>query len=56
VELANAALFSSHLGKPVDLPLDGDAYEALLKERIATSKFVKKTKDVQTGDFSKSFR
>jgi predicted dehydrogenase len=56
VELANAMLYSSHLGKAVDLPLDGDGYERLLKERIASSKFVKKSTDVKSGDFSKSFK
>jgi predicted dehydrogenase len=42
VELANAMLYSSLLEKTIELPLDGKAYEAKLKELIAGSK--KKTK------------
>lgn len=38
VELANAMVFSTRLGKPVDLPLDGAAYERVLKRLIAESK------------------
>jgi predicted dehydrogenase len=41
VELANAMLYSSLMGKPVDLPLDGAAYEAELKRLIAESTFKK---------------
>lgn len=41
VELANAMLYSSHLGETVELPLDGAAYERLLHERIANSRFKK---------------
>lgn len=42
VMLANAIMLSSHKGKSVALPLDGDEYEAILKERAKTSRFVKK--------------
>jgi len=38
VELANAMLMSSLLDKTIALPLDSAAYEALLREKIATSK------------------
>jgi predicted dehydrogenase len=55
VMLANAIMMSSHLKSPVTLPLDSDAYEALLKERIASSRFVKTVVDAQT-DMSKSYR
>jgi predicted dehydrogenase len=41
VMLANAALMSHMTGRAVDLPLDGDAYEALLDDLIARSTFVK---------------
>jgi len=41
VELANAILYSSLCGKPVDVPLDGAAYEQKLKELIETSTFEK---------------
>ena len=45
VELANAMLYSSLQGRPVDLPLDSAAYEAQLKKLIATSTFTR-SKDV----------
>lgn len=37
VELANAILYSSILGRMVDLPLDGRAFEQVLKKLIAKS-------------------
>jgi len=55
VELANAILYSSLVGQTVKLPLDGAAYEAKLKELIASSKFEKKTIAVGAEDFTKSF-
>jgi len=55
VELANAMLFSSLVGQTITLPLDGAAYEAKLKELIASSKFEKKTVVVANEDFTKSF-
>ncbi len=39
VELANAILYSSMTEQTVELPLDGAAYEAFLKTKIATSRF-----------------
>lgn len=45
VELANAMIYSSMLRETVDLPLNGNAYEKLLKKLIKGSKFVKKTAD-----------
>jgi predicted dehydrogenase len=41
VELANAMIYSGLEKKPVEMPLDGTAYEAMLKEKIATSTYVK---------------
>jgi hypothetical protein len=41
VELGNAMLYSSLIGKPVELPLDGKAFEQELKKLIATSTYVK---------------
>ena len=41
VMLANAALMSHFEGRAVELPLDGDAYEAMLAGLTATSTFVK---------------
>jgi len=49
VELANAMLYSSMKGKTVNLPLDAEAYEDLLKELIKKSKFKKKV--VKAGAF-----
>ena len=55
VELANAMLFSSIKGQPVDLPLDGAEYEAELKKLIAGSTFEKETKELTVSDMSQSF-
>ncbi len=56
IELANAALFSSLENRPVDLPLDGAAYEQRLRSLIAESKFEKKVVATTSNeDFSKSF-
>ena len=41
VELANAALYSSITGAPVELPLDGRVYERMLKRLIRDSKVSK---------------
>ena len=55
VELANAALYSSLIGQPVQLPLDAAAYERKLQELISNSKFQKKVVQVGDEDFTKSF-
>ena len=55
VELANAMLMSSFLDQTVKLPLKGAAYEKLLKQKIASSKFKKVVRVVENVDFSKSF-
>jgi hypothetical protein len=55
VTLGNAIMMSSFLGRPVDLPLDEDAYEARLQELIATSRYHKPEVVNQVGDPSKSF-
>ena len=55
IELANAMLYSSWTNGTVDLPLDGDAYEAALNERIANSTFVKTVREVVQTDMSKTF-
>lgn len=55
VELGNAMLMSSLLEKTVELPLDGAAYEKLLKKKIAASKFKKVVKEVKDDDFARSF-
>lgn len=57
VELGNAMLYSSLIGKPVDLPLDGKAFERRLKKLIRESRFVKKVvKEKKEEDIKKSFR
>jgi predicted dehydrogenase len=55
VELANAILYSSLLGRTVELPLDSLAYEQRLKNLIAESKHEKKVEAQVAGDFTKSF-
>lgn len=55
VELANAMLYSSLLGKTLELPMDSAAYEATLRQLIANSKHEKKTAEVSNEDFAKSF-
>jgi predicted dehydrogenase len=56
VELANAMLYSSSIGKAVSLPLDGKAYEKFLKGLIRNSK-LEKAEPVPAAqvDMSKSF-
>jgi predicted dehydrogenase len=57
VELANAILYSSHEGRPIEMPLDGAAYQAFLEERIRTSTHRKRVVDAATAadDFAASF-
>ena len=56
VELGNAMLYSALLGKPVDVPINGKAFERKLKQLVRESKFVKKVSKKKAGDdFSKSF-
>lgn len=55
LEIGNAIMLSSFQGKPVDVPIDGDAYEALLQRLIRESKFQKTVRDEEVKDFTKSF-
>lgn len=56
VELANAMLYSSETGQTVELPLDAEAFAALLKKKIETSTFEKQVvKKSSPADMSKSF-
>ena len=55
VELGNAMLYSSLIGQPVDLPMDGAAYEEELKKLIARSTFIKETTEQAQSDISQSF-
>lgn len=56
VELANAMLFSGLLKEPLELPMDGLAWEDKLNELISTSTHEKKVVEVSGDDFSSSFR
>jgi predicted dehydrogenase len=49
LEMGNAMLFSGLTGKPVDLPIDGDAYEAKLNELIAGSKYINLVRQFQNS-------
>jgi len=56
VELANSILYSSMIEAPVDLPLDGAAYERRLQKLIADSTFVKRVVEADgPDDLSNSF-
>jgi len=55
VELANVMLYSSLIGKTVELPMDSKAYERKLKQLIAGSTIKKKVVQVTADDFTKSF-
>ncbi|HWX19399.1 MAG TPA: Gfo/Idh/MocA family oxidoreductase [Candidatus Binatia bacterium] len=56
VELANVILYSSLLGRTVELPMDSAAYEKKLNQLIAGSKTEKKVVVVSAEDFANSFR
>ena len=55
VELANSMLYSSLMGKTIELPLDAAAYEVKLRELIASSTYVKEVKEQTETDMGKSF-
>ncbi len=55
VEIANAMLYSSLMGQTIDLPLDGQAYEAKLNALIAASTRQKTVIRNKAEDFSQSF-
>ncbi len=56
VELANAIVYSSLLGRELELPLDGLAWERRLNELIAGSVVEKQVSTGGTDDFAASFR
>jgi hypothetical protein len=56
VELANAMLYSGLLERPLELPMDGSAWEEKLNELIAGSTHQKKVVELSGDDFSSSFR
>jgi predicted dehydrogenase len=55
VELANAMLFSAWEGRTISLPLDGLAYEAALKQKIASSTHRKVVEERTAHDMAASF-
>jgi len=56
VELVNCMLYSAWTDATVNLPLDGAAYEAKLRELCATSRFVKKEVSAKQDDIAASFK
>jgi len=56
VELANAMVYSSLLGRVVELPMDAVAWERKLNELIAGSTVQKRVVKVEADDFASSFR
>ena len=52
--LGNAIMLSSFQGRPVDLPIDEEAYAARLQELIKTSRYQKVVREAEV-DLSKSF-
>lgn len=55
VEIANGMIYSSQTNSTVSLPLDGVAYEKMLKKLIAESKFQKVVKKPVATDIRGSF-
>jgi len=56
VELANVMVYSGLKDEPVDLPMDGAAWEAQLNDLIANSTHEKKVVEISSEDFAASFR
>ncbi|MEC9331810.1 MAG: Gfo/Idh/MocA family oxidoreductase [Verrucomicrobiota bacterium] len=56
VELANVMVYSGLIGKAIDLPMDGAAWETKLNELIVNSNYEKKIVEVSNEDFAASFR
>ena len=56
LEIGNAMVLSSWLGKTLELPIDADLYEKMLEERIAVSRYTKKhIANCSNENFSASF-
>ncbi len=55
IELGNAIMFSSFTGKPVELPMDADAYAAEIAERARHSRFQKVFHLKDPADITNSF-
>ena len=55
VELANAMIYSGLKNETVSFPIDGDAYEAMLKGLIANSTHVKETVETKVADLANTY-
>lgn len=55
LEIGNALLMSGLTKKPVELPIDANAYDEILKDLIKNSKFEKVVRRIEDDDFTKSF-
>ncbi len=55
VELANAMLYSAFQSAPVELPMDAEAYAAVLKKKIAESTYVKAETTDTVADLSGTY-
>jgi predicted dehydrogenase len=55
IELANAMLYSAWTGQTVELPLDGQKYEAALMERVAGSRHQKTVREHTAEDMAASY-
>ena len=49
-------VYSGLIGKAIELPMDGTAWETKLNELIANSNHEKKVVEVSNEDFAASFR
>ncbi len=56
VELANAIVFSSLLDRPLDLPMDGAAWQQRLQQLITQSSHTKRVVPGPAADVTRSFR
>ena len=54
--LGNAIMLSSFQKRTLDLPIDEEVYKKKLEELIRTSRFQKRTRDVNDVEMGKSFR
>lgn len=56
IELANAIVYSALIGRTIELPMDGAAWEKELARLAAESKAEKRVVKTDTTDFTSSFR
>jgi hypothetical protein len=53
--LGNAIMMSSFLGRPIDLPMNGEAYAKKLEDLVKDSRFEKDIHEHDMEDFENSF-